>query len=114
MDPQSITQKLQAIEAIRLSIASNVARVETVTIVMICFLVCAAALIIVALWRHAQHEKAARRVRDRLDQEADPEGWARRQALETTLIAEELAAMRRASWYGRLLRWWRHTDQAQA
>jgi hypothetical protein len=70
----------------------------------------------VTLWRQAQHDKAARRVRDRLAQEADPEGWARRQARqahEAALIAEELAAMRRASWYGRLLRWRRHTDQAQ-
>ena len=112
MDPQ----KTQAIEAISRRIASNVASVETATIVMSCLLACMLAWMLVALWRHAQHDKAARRVRDRLAQEADPEGWARRQArqaLEATLIAEELAAMRRASWYGRLLRWRRQTDQAQ-
>jgi hypothetical protein len=54
----------------------------------------------------AERYTTARRVRDRLDQEADPEGWARRQAhqaREAALIAEELASMRRASWYGRLL-----------
>ncbi len=68
------------IEAIRLAIAANVSRVETAAMVMICLVVCAAAWMTVALWRHAQHEKAARRVRDRLDQEADPEGWAWRQA----------------------------------
>jgi hypothetical protein len=112
MDPQ----KTQAIEAISRRIASNVSRAETDAIVMICFVACALVCLLVALWRGAQHDKAARRVRDRLAQEADPEGWARRQprqALETTLIAEELAAMRRASWYGRLLRWGRQTDQAQ-
>ena len=117
MDPHSIAQKTQDIEASRLRIAAGVASVEIATIVMICFLACWLVLMLVATWRHAQHEKAARRVRDRLAQEKDPEGFARRQArqaLEAALIAEELAAMRRASWYGRLRRWWRHTDQAQA
>jgi len=113
MDPQ----KTQDIEAIRLAIASNARTVEILTIVMSCLLVCATACMIVSTWRREQRDKAARRVRDRLAQEADPEGWARRQAhqaLEATLIAEELATMRRASWYGRLLRWRRHTNQAQA
>src|SRR6266481_1431165 len=112
MDPQ----KAQAIEAIRLSIAADVSSVETATTVMSCLLACMLVYMTVALWRHAQHEKAARRVRDRLAQEADPEGWARRQARlaqEAALIAEELAAMRRATWYGRLLRWWRQADEAQ-
>jgi choline-glycine betaine transporter len=80
--------------------------VKTVTIVMSCLLACMLAVMIVAMWRRAQHEKAARRVRDRLAQEEDPEGWARqqaRQAREAALIAAELAAMRRATWYGRLL-----------
>jgi len=36
-----------------------------------------------------------------------------RLALEAALIAEELATMRRATWYGRLLRWRRQTDEAQ-
>ena len=117
MDPQTITEKTQAIEAIRLAIAAAASRVETVAIVMVCLVVCAAVWMIVALWRSAQHDKAARRVRDRLAQEEDPEGWARRQARqarEAALVAAELATMRRASWYGRLLRWGRHTDQAQA
>ena len=89
---------------------------ESLTTVMRCLLACMLVWMTVALWRHAQHDKAARRVRDRLAQEADPEGWARRQARlaqEAALIAEELAAMRRASWYGRLLRWGRQTNQAQ-
>ena len=116
MDPQSITQKTQAIEAISRRIASNVSQVESLTTVMSCLLACVLAWMLVAMWQRAQHEKAARRVRDRLAQEADPEGWARRQAhqaQEATLIAEELAAMRRASWYGRLLRRWRQTDEVQ-
>jgi hypothetical protein len=107
----------QAIETIRLSSAANVARSETALIVMVCLLVCLAICMIVVMWRGAQRDKAARRVRDRLFQEEHPEGWARRQAREAreaTLIAQELSAMRRASWYRRLLRWGRHTDQAQA
>jgi len=82
MDPQSMAQKTQAIEAISRRIASNVSQVESLTLVMSCLLACMLAWMIVALWRHAQHEKAARRGRDRdrLAQEADPEGWARRQA----------------------------------
>jgi hypothetical protein len=91
--------------------------VEVLAVVMICLLVCGSICMIVATWRGAQRDKAARRVRDRLFQEADPEGWAKRQAhqaREAALIAEELAAMRRASWYGRLLHWRRHTNQAQA
>jgi choline-glycine betaine transporter len=81
--------------------------VKTVTIVMSCVLASILAVMIVAMWRRAQHDKAARRVRDRLAQEEDPEGFARRQARQTreaALIAAELAAMRRASWYRRLLR----------
>ena len=80
MDPQSMSQKTQEIDAIRLAFAADVTSVEIAAIVIICILVCVAAWMIVALWRHVQHEKAARRVRDRLAQEADPEGWARRQA----------------------------------
>jgi len=117
MDPQNMAQKTQASEAIRLAIATDVASVEILALVMSCLLACGLVWMLVAMGRRAQHEKAAQRVRNRLAQEADPEGWARRQArqaLEAALIAEELAAMRRASWYGRLRRWWRHTDQAQA
>ena len=82
MDPQSMSQKTQEIDAIRLAFAADVTSVEIAAIVIICVLVCVAAWMIVALWRHVQHEKAARRDRDRdrLAQEADPEGWARRQA----------------------------------
>ncbi len=90
--------------------------VMTVAIVLTCLAACVAAWMTVVTWRREQHDKAARRVRDRLAQETDPEGWARRQARlaqEAALIAEELAAMRRASWYGRLLRLGRQTDQAQ-
>ncbi len=90
--------------------------VKTVAIVMSCLVVCVAAWMTVRTWRGVQHDRAARRVRDRLDQEADPEGWSRRQAhqaREAALIAAELAAMRRASWYGRLRRWWRQTDESQ-
>jgi len=90
--------------------------VKTVAIVMTCLVVCVAAWMTVLTWRGVRHDRAAQRVRDRLDQEADPEGWARRQArlaLEAALIAEELATMRRATWYGRLLRWRRQTDEAQ-
>jgi len=116
MDPQTVVQKMQAIEAIRLESASKVSTGESLIIVMSCLLACAAAWMTVATWRRAQHDKAERRVRDRLDQEADPEGWSRRQAhqaREAALIAAELAAMRRASWYGRLRRWWRQTDESQ-
>jgi hypothetical protein len=63
---------------------------------------------LVDTWRRWQRIEAARRVRDRLAQEADPEGWARRQAQqaeEEALIAAELAAMHRARWYGRLWGW---------
>jgi hypothetical protein len=107
----------QSIEAIRQSIASNVRQVEFLSVVMLCLVACVAAWVSVAIWRGVQRDQATRRVCDRLAQERDPEGWARRQAdkaLESALIAEELAAMRRASWYGRLLRWRRPTDQAQA
>jgi hypothetical protein len=106
MDPQNVAQKTQAIEAIQLEIASKMSTVDSLTIVMSGLLACLLICMIVAMWRRAQHEKAAQRVRDRLDQEEDPEGWARRQARqarEAALIAEELATMRRASWYGRLL-----------
>src|SRR6266481_2865566 len=91
--------KTHEIDAIASRIASTVSEVESLTTVMSCLLACMLVWMIVAMWRRAQHEKAARRVRDRLAQEADPEGWARRQArqaLEAALIAEELAAMRRA------------------
>jgi hypothetical protein len=97
----------QAIEAIRLDIASNLRQVEFLAVAMICLLVCGSICMIVATWRGVQRDKAARRVRDRLAQEDDPEFWARlqaRQAREAALITEELAAMRRASWYRRLLR----------
>jgi hypothetical protein len=80
MDPQSMAQKAQDIEAIRHSIAADVASVETVFIIIVCLMVCWAVFMIGALWHSAQHESAARR----------------------------------ASWYGRLLHWRRHTDQAQA
>jgi hypothetical protein len=92
MDPQTITEKTQAIEAIRLAIAADMSLVDSLTIVMSCLLACAAAWMIVATWRREQHEKAARRVRDLLDQEEDPEGWARRQARqahEAALVAAE-------------------------
>jgi len=78
MDPQSMAQKAQDIEAIRLSIAAEVASAETAFIVMTCLIVCSSLWMTVALWRRAQRDKAARRVRDRLAQEEDPEGWARR------------------------------------
>jgi len=116
MDPQSLAQKTQASEAIRLAIAADARTVELLAIVMSCLLVGGAAWMVVATWRREQHDKAERRVRDRLAQEEDPEGWAKRQARqarEAALTAAELATMRRASWYGRLLRWWRQTDQAQ-
>jgi len=112
-----MTEKTQAIEAIRLEIAAMVRQSEWLVIAMTVLLGVGAVWMIVSTWRRAQYDKAARRVRDRLAQEADPEGWARhqaRQAHEAALIAKELAAMRRASWHGRLLRWGRHTDQAQA
>jgi hypothetical protein len=67
--------------------------------------------LLVSTWRREQHHQAERRVRDRLAQAADPEGWTRRQAHQAqvaALVAEELAAMRRTSWYGRLWSWW-HT-----
>ena len=90
--------------------------VKTVAIILKCLMSGALICMLVVLWRGVQHDKAVRRVRDRQAQEADPEGWARRQARqaqERALIAQELATMRRVSWYGRLLRWGRHTDQAQ-
>jgi hypothetical protein len=62
MDPQTITEKTQAIEAIRLAIAADVSLVDSLTIVMSCLLACAAAWMIVATWRREQHDKAARRV----------------------------------------------------
>jgi hypothetical protein len=72
---------------------------------------------IVSLWRDTQRREAARRVYDRLEQEEDPESRARHQARrahEAALVTEELAAMRRASWVGRLQPWVRRTDQVQA
>ena len=73
MDPQSMAQKAHDIEAIRQSIAADVASAETVFIIMACLVVCWAVFMIVALWYKAQRDSAERRVRDRLDQEEDPE-----------------------------------------
>jgi uncharacterized membrane protein YidH (DUF202 family) len=83
--------KTQEIDAIASRIASTVSEVESMTTIMSCLLACGLVCMIVAMWRRAQYDKAERRVRDR-------------QAREAALIAEELAAMRRASWYRRLLR----------
>jgi hypothetical protein len=61
----------------------------------------------VGYWRRAQRFDAECRVRDRLDQEADPEAWAERLARlahEAVLVDEELARMRRARWWLRWLR----------
>jgi uncharacterized protein HemX len=89
------------------SVHALAAQAQGVFLVMNGLMALLALAVGVTLWRQAQRDTATRRVRDRLAQAEDPEGWARRQArqaLETTLIAEELAAMRRASWYRRLLR----------
>jgi hypothetical protein len=110
MDPQNMAQIRQTIEQSQREIAANARTVEVLTIIMGVFAAVFITWMLVSTWRREQHDKAARRVRDRLAQEADPEGWARRQerqAREAALIAEELAAMRRASWYGRLWSWWR-------
>jgi hypothetical protein len=107
MDPQNVAQITQSVEATKMEIAANVRTMEILTIVMGIFAAVMIPWMLVSTWRREQRYTAERRVRDRLAQEADPEGWARRQAhqaREAALIAEELAAMRRASWYRRLLR----------
>jgi hypothetical protein len=109
MVQQNMAQIGQAIEKSQLEIATNARTMEYLTIVMGVFAAVMITWMIVSAWRREQHDKAARRVRDRLAQEADPEGWARRQAhqaREAALITAELAVMRRASWYGRLWNRW--------
>jgi hypothetical protein len=65
----------------------------------------------ISSWRSEQRMRARRRVWDRLAQEENPEGWARRQARQAqvdALVAAELAEVRRARWYTRLMGWgWR-------
>ena len=77
------------------------------TIVLVAMVVC----MYVSTWRSEQRMRARRRVWDRLAQEENPEGWARRQARQAqidALVAAELAEVRRARWYNRLMGWdWR-------
>jgi len=59
-------------------------------------------------WRNEQRTRAMLRAWDRIEQEEHPEIWARkqvRQAQIDALVDAELADMRRARWYSRLLGW---------
>ena len=117
MDPQQMAQITQSVEAATMESAANVTTMEILTIVMGVFAAWTITWMLVSTWRREQYSKAARLVRDRLAQEEDPEGWGRRQARqarEAALIAEELAAMRRARWYRRLLSVWRQRPWPEA
>ena len=114
MDPQKMAQINQSLEETNRSLAFHTTLMTYMVIVVGCLAACMIAWMIVSHWWREQRYKAKCRVRDRLAQEEHPEGWARQQARrahEAALVAEELAAMRRASWYGRLLTRWRHDDQ---
>ena len=105
MDPQSLAQITQSAESASHQLVVMYV-IMTFVIAMGCLVVCGDIWVFVSSWRREQRDRAAHRVRDRLEREEDPEGWARRQAhqaLEAALIDEELAAMRRARWHRRLL-----------
>jgi hypothetical protein len=84
---------------------------QTVMILMAISVVGVAAWLSICAWRNEQRMRARRRAWDRLEQADNPERWARRQARQArlaALAAEELAEVRRARWYARLLGWgWR-------
>jgi hypothetical protein len=114
MDPQQMAQINQSLEETNRSLAFHTTLTTSLVIVVGCLAAWMIAWMIVSLWWREQRYQAECRVRDRLAQAEDPEGWARHQARrahEAALVAEELAAMRRARWYGRLLTRWRHDDQ---
>jgi hypothetical protein len=111
MDAQTISQVNQMMEHSQRDGAAHAHVLLYLLIFMVIFGALVMAWLCVSAWRSEQRASAKRRVLDRLAQEADPEGWARRQARQAqvaALVAAELADVRRARWYARLLGWgWR-------
>ena len=111
MEAQTLSQITQMLERSQREIAANAEVVRYITIIMGIFTATWIPWLIVSAWRREQHARAERRVRDRLAQAEDPEGWALRQARQAqvaALVAAELAEVRRARWYARLFGWgWR-------
>jgi hypothetical protein len=111
MDAQTISQVNHMMEHSQRDGAAYAHLLVYLLIFMVLFGALAMTWLHVSTWRRAQRFRARRRVLDRLAQEADPEGWARRQARQAqvaALVAAELADVRRTRWYARLLGWgWR-------
>jgi hypothetical protein len=108
MDAQTVSQINQIMERSQREVAANAQVVGYITIIMAIFAAVWITWLFVSAWRREQHARAERRVLDRLAQQEDPEGWARRQARQAqvaALVAAELAAVRRTRWYARLLGW---------
>ena len=111
MDAQTISQVNQMMEHSQRDVAASAHMLVYLLIFMVIFGTLLVAWMCVSAWRSKQLWRARRLVRDRLFQEAYPELWARRQARQAqvaALVAAELADVRRARWYARLLGWgWR-------
>jgi hypothetical protein len=105
MDAQTVSQIHHMMERSQREVAANAHVLGSLTIIMAVFAAVVFAWLGVSAWRREQHARAKRRVLDRLAQQEDPEGWARRQARRAqvaALVAAELAAVRRTRWYARL------------